>query len=62
MIEITFGKMNIPENERFIGFAGDNLHSTKTFVLSNVAEENCIYRLYLEFFDGGLTNHFVLDN
>ena len=61
MIEITFGKMNIPENERFIGFAGDNLRSTKTFLLKNFAEENCIYRLYLTFGKES-TNHFVLDS
>lgn len=61
MIEITFGKMTIPENERFIGFAGDNLHSTKTFILKNVKDENCIYRLYLTF-DDGTINYFVLDS
>ena len=61
MIEITFGKMYIPEHERFIGFAGDNLRSTKTFLLKNFAEENCIYRLYLTFGDDA-TNYFVLDS
>lgn len=61
MIEITFGKMNVPEEERFIGFAGDNLYSTRTFLLKNVDEENCIYRLYLTF-DDGTTNYFLLDS
>ncbi len=61
MIEITFGKMNIPENERFIGFAGDNLYSTKTFLMKNIDDENCIYRLYLTF-DDGTTNYFLLDS
>lgn len=61
MIEISFGKMIIPENERFIGFAGDNLHSSKTFLLKNVSETDCIYRLYLTFDDGN-TNYFALDS
>ncbi|MBR2715466.1 MAG: collagen-like protein, partial [Ruminococcus sp.] len=61
MILINSGKMTIPEEERFIGFAGDNLHSTKQFLVSGVADENCIYRLYLTF-DDGTTNYFVLDS
>ncbi len=61
MISINSGKLCIPENERFIGFAGDNLHSTKQFLVNNIADENCIYRLYLEF-DDGTVNYFVLDS
>lgn len=61
MIVIISGKMQIPENERFIGFVGDNLHSTKQFLLPDVSEQNCIYRLYLTF-DDGTVNYFVLDN
>ncbi len=61
MIVIDSGKMNIPEEERFIGYAGDNLHSTKQFLLKNITEEDCVYRLYL-LFDDGTTNYFVLDS
>ncbi|MBE6825031.1 MAG: hypothetical protein E7513_06765 [Ruminococcaceae bacterium] len=61
MIVINSGKMTIPEEERFIGFAGDNLHSTKQFLLIGISEQNCIYRLYLTF-DDGTTNYFVLDS
>ncbi len=61
MIVINSGKMTIPEEERFIGFAGDNLHSTKQFLLTGIDEQNCIYRLYLTF-DDGTTNYFVLDS
>lgn len=61
MITINSGKLSIPEKERFIGFTGDNLHSTKQFIVENVANENCIYRLYLKF-DDGTVNYFVLDS
>lgn len=61
MITINSGKLSIPEKERFIGFAGDNLHSTKQFLVENIADQNCIYRLYLEFNDRTV-NHFVLDS
>ncbi len=61
MITIISGKLFIPEEERFIGFAGDNLHTKKQFLLENITDENCIYRLYLEF-DDGTVNYFVLDS
>ncbi len=61
MITIISGKLFIPEEERFIGFAGDNLHTKKQFWLENITDENCIYRLYLEF-DDGTVNYFVLDS
>ncbi len=61
MITINSGKLIIPEEERFIGFTGDNLHLKKQFLVENVCDENCIYRLYLEF-DDGTVNYFVLDS
>ena len=61
MIVINSGKMRIPEEDRFIGFCGDNLHSTKQFKLTDVTEPDCIYRLYLSF-DDGTVNYFVLDS
>ena len=61
MITINSGKLTIPESERFIGFAGDNLHSTKQFIVENITDESCIYRLYLEF-DDNTVNYFVLDS
>lgn len=61
MIVISSGKMTIPEEERFIGFVGDNLHSQKQFILTDVSDEDCIYRLYLTF-DDGTANYLVLDS
>ena len=61
MISINSGKLIIPEEDRFIGFAGDNLHSTKHFLVENTTDSSCIYRLYLKFDDGSV-NHFVLDS
>lgn len=61
MIVINSGKMQIPEEERFIGFFGDNLHSTRQFRLTDISEPDCIYRLYLTF-DDGTVNYFVLDS
>lgn len=61
MIIINSGKMIIPENERFVGFTGDNLHSVKQFLVKDKADKNCIYRLYLKF-DDGTTNYLVLDS
>lgn len=60
MIVINSGKLIIPEEERFIGYAGDNLHSQKQFLVTNADDENCIYRLYLTF-DDGKVNFLVLD-
>ncbi len=61
MIVISSGKMQIPEEDRFIGFCGDNLHSERQFKLEDVTELDCIYRLYLSF-DDGTVNYFVLDS
>ena len=61
MIKICSGKITIPEEERFIGFAGDNLHSVKKFIVEKATDEDCIYRLYLTF-DNGAVNYFVLDS
>ncbi len=59
MITILNGKLTIPESERFIGFAGDNLRRTIEFLLSGVQNADRIYRIYLTF-DDGTVNYFVL--
>lgn len=59
MITILNGKLTIPESERFIGFAGDNLARTIEFLISGLKDADRIYRLYLTF-DDGTVNHFVL--
>ncbi len=59
MITILNGKLTIPESERFIGFAGDNLRRTIEFLISGASEADRIYRLYLTF-DDGTVNYFVL--
>ncbi len=59
MITILNGKLTIPESERFIGFAGDNLARTIEFFLTGLKDADRIYRLYLTF-DDGTVNHFVL--
>ena len=51
MITIQSGKMIIPENERFVGFAGDNLTRTKEFLVPNAADSDSAYILYLRFDD-----------
>lgn len=61
MIVISSGKMTIPENEWFIGFADDNLHSSRQFLLTDVCEQNCTYRLHLKFVNGA-TTHLDLDS
>lgn len=60
MITIQSGKLIIPEEDRFIGFAGDNLHIQKQFFLKDKDSENVIYRLYLTF-DDDTVNYFLLD-
>ena len=52
MIVINSRKMVIPEDERFVGFFGDNQYMTKEFVLEDVINENNIYTLFLTFTDG----------
>ena len=61
MIVINSGKMTIPEDDRFVGFAGDNLHTQKQFLVTDISDPDCVYRLYLNF-DDGTTNYFVLDS
>lgn len=51
MITIQSGKLVIPEEERFVGFAGDNLSSTRQFLYPNRAADGCTYTLYLKFDD-----------
>lgn len=60
MITILSGKMTIPENDRFVGFAGDNLVITKQFFIKDIVDENYIYRLYLSF-DDNTYNYLQLD-
>lgn len=59
MITILNGKLTIPESERFIGFAGDNLRRTIKFLVSSKTEADRIYRMYLTF-DDGTVNFFTL--
>lgn len=59
MITISDGILTIPEGERFVGFAGDNLHSQKNFYIRNCTQSEWLYRLYLTF-DDGRHNFFVL--
>lgn len=51
MITIRSGKLIIPENERFVGFAGDNAAVTRQFLLKDRADEGCTYSLCLRFDD-----------
>ncbi|MCH5299026.1 MAG: hypothetical protein J1E96_04610, partial [Ruminococcus sp.] len=55
------GKFIIPENEVFIGHAGDNLNVTKEFFVDGVTDVSLVYRMYLQF-DDGTTNFFLLDS
>lgn len=59
MITVKSGIMKIPENERFIGFEGDNLRVTRQFLVSP-AEEDTVFKLFLTF-DDGTCNFFLLD-
>lgn len=53
MITINSGKIMIPRTERFVGFAGDNLHKTVQFYITP-AESNCTYNLILSFSDNSV--------
>lgn len=59
MITVLNGKLTIPESQRFIGFAGDNLVRTIQFLILNQKETDRIYRLYLTF-DDDTVNYFTL--
>ncbi len=61
MIDITSGKMKIPEKERFIGFVGDNLYSKITFRFTDVVDTECEYKLCLEF-KSGTKKEILLDS
>ena len=56
MITIQSGKLTIPENERFVGFAGDNTSGQKQFVISNRVVPGSVYTLYLRFDDGEVSS------
>jgi len=56
MITIRSGKLMIPENERFVGFAGDNTSEEKQFVIEDHVEPNSVYTLYLRFDDGEVSS------
>ena len=51
MITIQNGKFNIPDNDRFVGFAGDDSVNSKQIVLLNRTEDDCTYTLCLRFDD-----------
>ena len=52
MITIQSGKLMIPENERFIGFAGDDRAVVKTILLpQDHSDDDCVYTLFLKFDD-----------
>lgn len=51
MIVIDSRQMTIPEDERFVGFFGDNKFTTKEFVIMGVSESDNNYTLYLTFDD-----------
>ena len=59
MITIQNGKFFVPEDERFIGFAGDNLRKKIEFLVLGETQEVSTYRLYLTFDDDSV-NFFVL--
>ena len=59
MIIIQSGKLTIPENERFVGIAGDNTSGEKEFVIFHRAVPNSVYTLYLRF-DNGVVHSVIL--
>ena len=54
------GRFCIPDEDVFIGFAGDNLNVKREFFLEGVTDPTTIYRMYL-LFDDGTSNFFLLD-
>lgn len=58
MITIQSGKMIIPEEERFVGFAGDNQSSTKQFLIKGtpITDVDAVFSLYLRFDDDRVTS------
>ena len=62
MILVSDKKMLIPSQERFIGHIGDDLSTSKEFLITEFADDgNCIYRLFLSF-KNGTSNFFTLDS
>lgn len=51
MITIQSGKMTIPEEDRFVGFAGDNSGNSKTFVIPGRGNDSGVFSLCLRFDD-----------
>ena len=60
MILIQQGIMTIPEEERYVGFAGDNLCSSRTFRIEGAPERADVYKLFLTF-DNAACNYFALE-
>lgn len=58
MIPIQSGKMMIPEEERFVGFAGDDRISAKQFILpqTRITDIDAVFSLYLRFDDDRVTS------
>ena len=54
------GKISIPQEEGFIGYAGDNLNKTLEFIVEKHTDENCYYRAFLKF-DDDTVNYFILN-
>ena len=54
------GKITIPQEEGFIGYAGDNLNKTLEFIVEKHTDENCYYRAFLKF-DDDTVNYFILN-
>ena len=54
MITVESGKLNIPEDERFIGFAGDNTIITKQIVVFHRYVIGSVYTMCLRFDDGAV--------
>ena len=54
MITIESGRLTIPEEERFIGFAGDNDAVEKQIAVIHRSVPGCTYTLCLRFDDGSI--------
>lgn len=59
MIVIDSQKLTIPEEERFVGFFGDDRYTTKSFLVKSGYEDDNVYTLYLTF-DNNKTTEIVL--
>ncbi len=53
------GKITIPHEEGFIGYAGDNLNKTLEFIVENQTDRSLYYRIFLQF-DDDTVNYFLL--